>query len=248
MKPITNAFTIIEISIVLVIVSIIIGIILVSGNLIKIASYRAIISDSNYYLRAVDNFSLKYNALPGDINNSSQYNWRNVNGNLITDGNNDGKIGLGDGSDPIGESIRAWAHLSISGTIKGNYTGESNGTPIYLSQINTPITPLEGSFYSLYYFDYTTGIYGKWQNALAFAALNPSTNIPWANSILTPSDAYQIDSKADDGSPYTGQIYTIRGEESSGLSKCVSADYSSSSASYLFNDNSISCRLLFWVK
>lgn len=237
-----KAFTLIEISLVMMIVSLLVGLIISGVNLVKTSQYRNIISDLNYYFMSVKNFQSRYNALPGDMKGTSSY-W---GGN--TDGNADGKIGSGNGGDPTGEPMRAWQHLALSGIISGTYTGLTAGTPNYKNMINTPITPVNGGYYSLYYFNNSTGIYGKNQNAIAFASQN-ALSIPWSNSIITPADAYAIDSKADDGSPYTGLMYVTRGDDYNGVSgKCVSNDLSASNTSFIFTDDTVSCKLIYWLK
>ena len=60
-------FTLIEISIVLVIIGLITGGVLVGRDLIKAAQIRAMISQLEKYDASVNTFQSKYNGLPGDI-------------------------------------------------------------------------------------------------------------------------------------------------------------------------------------
>src|SRR5690242_14502943 len=62
-----RGFTLIEISIVLVIIGLIIGGILVAQDLIEAARILAQVSQIRRYNVAFDTFRLKYDALPGDI-------------------------------------------------------------------------------------------------------------------------------------------------------------------------------------
>src|ERR1035438_2217859 len=67
-RPETAAFTLIELSIVLVIIGLIVGGVLVGQNLIAAAGVRATISQIEKYNTAVNTFRTKYNnQLPGDI-------------------------------------------------------------------------------------------------------------------------------------------------------------------------------------
>src|ERR1035441_6872478 len=61
-------FTLIELSIVLVIIGLIVGGVLVGQDLIRAAEVRATISQIEKYNTAVNTFRGKFNALPGDMN------------------------------------------------------------------------------------------------------------------------------------------------------------------------------------
>lgn len=60
-------FTLVEMSIVLVIIGLLVGGILVARGLIKAAELRATLSQVNQITAAVNTFKLRYNALPGDL-------------------------------------------------------------------------------------------------------------------------------------------------------------------------------------
>src|ERR1700689_1860224 len=62
-----SGFTLIELSIVLVIIGLIVGGILVGQDLIKAAEVRAQISQVEKYKSAVNTFMVKFDALPGDM-------------------------------------------------------------------------------------------------------------------------------------------------------------------------------------
>src|SRR5665213_3308988 len=64
---IVAAFTLIELSIVLVIIGLIVGGILVGQDLIKAAEVRAQISQIEKYSSAVNTFRAKFAAIPGDM-------------------------------------------------------------------------------------------------------------------------------------------------------------------------------------
>ena len=67
------AFTLIEISIVLVIIGLIVGGVLVGRDLIRSAELQTIITDKNKYITAVNTFRTKYNELPGDMKTATTY-------------------------------------------------------------------------------------------------------------------------------------------------------------------------------
>jgi prepilin-type N-terminal cleavage/methylation domain-containing protein len=63
-----GGFTLIELSIVLVIIGLIVGGVLVGQDLIRAAEVRATIAQIEKYNTAVNTFRGKYNAVPGDLN------------------------------------------------------------------------------------------------------------------------------------------------------------------------------------
>src|SRR5437763_7869808 len=120
-KP--QGFTLLELSIVLVIIGLLIGGIFVGQSLIHTAQINAVISEFNRYQTAVQNFKQQYQALPGDMNNATSF-WGSAGGtgadatcfNTLSNtaatcnGNGDGSIqtsvSLWD------EVYRAWQHLA----------------------------------------------------------------------------------------------------------------------------------------
>ena len=93
-KPVAkNAFTLIELSIVLVIVGLITGGILVAQTLIHQAEIRNQIKQLQEYQTAYNVFKLKYSCVPGDCNNATTlFGTTDSFGNAINNGDGDGKI------------------------------------------------------------------------------------------------------------------------------------------------------------
>src|SRR5437016_11965015 len=137
-----HGFTLIEMSIVLVIIGLIIGGVLVGRDMIKQAELRKLMSEKDKIVSAVHAFHAKYNCLPGDCPNATQ-----LFGVAAGDGTgNDtacysaldagGATGTcnGDGNDLIEycgafadncarELALVWQHLSLAGLISGTYSG-----------------------------------------------------------------------------------------------------------------------------
>ena len=68
-----NGFTLLELSIVMVIIGLIIGGITVGQDLIRSAELNSVVTDINKYKTAINTFNLKYNAMPGDMSNATSY-------------------------------------------------------------------------------------------------------------------------------------------------------------------------------
>ncbi len=67
-----RGFTLIELSIVLVIIGLIVGGVLVGQDLIHAAALRAVISEKDRFSAAIYTFQGKYGYLPGDFPNASR--------------------------------------------------------------------------------------------------------------------------------------------------------------------------------
>ncbi len=121
-----SGFTLIELSLVLVIISMITGAIIGGQALIQQARIQHLISDVNSYKTAINVFQTQYAAYPGDFSNAYAYfakaNNDNICGPSVGDirwscnGNGDGILGY----DPTGEQesiaegTRAWIHLDLA--------------------------------------------------------------------------------------------------------------------------------------
>jgi prepilin-type N-terminal cleavage/methylation domain-containing protein len=68
-----SGFTLIEVSIVLVIIGLIVGGILAGNELVRTAKVRSMIKEVNQLATAVNAFRGKYNCLPGDCRNATQF-------------------------------------------------------------------------------------------------------------------------------------------------------------------------------
>jgi prepilin-type N-terminal cleavage/methylation domain-containing protein len=117
-------FTLIEMSIVLVIIGLIVGGVLVGQDLIRAASVRAQISQIERFNTAVNTFYGKYQALPGDMNASvaGQFGFAargpyagEGDGNGFIEGNYGNQAGGNDGSaQGDGETLLFWQDLTYA--------------------------------------------------------------------------------------------------------------------------------------
>jgi prepilin-type N-terminal cleavage/methylation domain-containing protein len=204
-----QGFTLIELSIVLVIIGLIVGGVLVGQDLIKAAEIRATISQIEKYNASVNTFRTKYNGMPGDItaDNAIAFGFVTRTG---TQGRGDGN-GLIDTSTGSGmvfgqETAMFWNDLSIANLVDGNFTGIDSASPLAtapntVSSVMPPAKLGRGNYLTVgstgglnYYL-----LAGIQSTSASSGAYQLSTN-------LTPIQAYNIDVKLDDGLPLTGTV------------------------------------------
>ena len=88
-----SAFTLIELSIVMVIIGLLVGGVLVGNDLIYAASVRAQITQIEQLETAINTFKVKYNCLPGDCANATDFfGTTSPQGDAVNIGNGDGII------------------------------------------------------------------------------------------------------------------------------------------------------------
>jgi prepilin-type N-terminal cleavage/methylation domain-containing protein len=221
-----EGFTLIELSIVLVVIGLIVGGILVGKQLIAASEVRAQISQFEKYKSAVSTFVTKYKDLPGDIGpaKAAQFGLTPRAG-TVGQGDADGLIeGGGTGyTEEAGEDVTFWNDLSTANLIVGHFIGNDcppNAGLCLATSATVPVSyiippaPLGSNTYIIVY-----GIGGL--NYFTLVPFEPSTLNPaiatsgttccWTPNRPTPSEAYSIDTKIDDGYPLTGQIIITGG-------------------------------------
>jgi prepilin-type N-terminal cleavage/methylation domain-containing protein len=216
-------FTLVELSIVLVIIGLVIGGVLVGQDLISAASVLAQISQIEKYQTAVNTFKLKFNALPGDIAdpNASAFGFA-ARGQYAGEGDGDGFIqGINDSSGGqdiwgvfTGESGMFWVDLSQAQLIDDNF---SSATPTAVPATGS-ILPTQVRLYlptAKIGRGNNIGIIGGQSDSIGvginyFTLAAVTTNFwfgrPDSIPSLTVQEAYNIDKKMDDGLPQSGAV------------------------------------------
>ncbi len=230
-------FTLIEMSIVLVIIGLIVGGILTGQELIRNAGIRATIGQLEKYNTAAYTFRNKYGSLPGDITSSqaAAFGFYNVTGasagtQSCGDGNGfvQGYSGSNrqDGASFGGEIAMFFLQLSQAGLIDGMYG--AGGADVKI----TGATTTGGSTNSLPFVNVTTpgGTIGELLPAAKLGkgnfftigsvngnnyfiltgvtSIDTDANVTSTNN-LTPNDGYNIDVKIDNGLPSTGRVVAL---------------------------------------
>lgn len=136
----------------------------------------------------------------------------NGDGDGMIDYDNDG--GFPPEDDSMYEVWRAWQHLSNTGLIEGRYTGVAINALYafagYSPGVNAPRGRMNNSFWTMWRvpanrtWSPTPGV-----NYMVFGSTtgpDPDMALRWHNPVLTPEDQWNIDTKLDDGKPYTGRV------------------------------------------
>lgn len=228
------AFSLIELAVTLVVIGILVAAITSGSHLLQAAKINKVISEIKGYSDGIENFRLKYNGWPGDLPNAA-----NLWGATTSNGNGNEQI-----SGNTTESLLAWQHLTLGNFIVGSYTGLDAGTADFSVNVNVPPSVIKPAYYFL---SYNGDIFNTKGNFLQLGTSQNDTS-PWG-SALTPSDAYIIDKKIDDGKPTSGNIFFFRGDEvKSDDGFCVTGVFDTdNSADAILTDNTISCRLILWL-
>jgi prepilin-type N-terminal cleavage/methylation domain-containing protein len=199
-----SGFTLIELSIVLIIIGLIVSGVLAGQSLIESAKLRAVANEINQFKTAYNAFQLKYDALPGDMINAQLY-W----GVVTNNGNNNKQI-----NGNTTESIYAWQHLSLAGLIPGEYTG------VYVAAGSAMVGPIfpRSAFDKVYGYEFFYSAKVGWAgtgaadsfNYLRFGPILTAPPHRVGGLALTPTQAMTLDDKIDDGLPGLGYMY-VRG-------------------------------------
>jgi prepilin-type N-terminal cleavage/methylation domain-containing protein len=235
-----RGFTLIELSIVLVIIGLVVGGVLVGQDLIRAAAMRATISQIEKYNTAVNTFYGKYGALPGDLNATVAGTFGfATRGQYAGEGDGNGLIEGISSNEPYsnsgllsdsGERIMFWSDLTYANgqnlnLIEGSFSSAnitSGDMEIGITGTNLDLYLPEakmGNGNYLYVFS------GGWQEEYNGNPISDGKNYfslaqvsamvegePLGRAGMTVAEAYSIDAKMDDGLPQTGRVTAYSGD------------------------------------
>lgn len=226
-----SAFSLVELSIVLVILGLLVGGVLAGQSLIRAAELRAVGQERQRYLTAVQIFRDKYFGLPGDLPNGTAF-WgmqvaagaptnclSSVGAAVSANGTCDSPAHMaGNGQmnwwdqQRSAEIFQFWRQLALAGLIEGQYSGLT-GAGSYHQHVpgtNTPLSKYKRLVWSVGPRIAGGGIQ-NWTpaatpNSMIIGTINVANGWPMGGG-FNAEDAWNIDTKADDGRPGSGSIH-----------------------------------------
>ena len=263
------AFTLIELSIVLVIIGLVVGGVLVSRDLVHAAELRSQIKQLQDYQTAFNTFQTKYNCIPGDCINATQFfGTTDASGNTINNGDGNGFVDTNTGVYYDNSTSTDWIaskenwgvihHLSLANLI--SFTARTLSS--YVINTGIPITTLNSSagFFigASYNFQGTRTPYlnafQKGNNVLwlVVCSANAANRVQGMDddcAVLTASDARAIDMKIDDGMPLTDKFFGFGGYNSSNDCLVVNGSNGSplTTSTYKLSNSTMQCQAAYVI-
>jgi prepilin-type N-terminal cleavage/methylation domain-containing protein len=197
-----SGFTLVELSIVIVIIGLIVAGLVGGQSLVRQAQLRGAISELTGFDVALNAFKLEYEAFPGDMKNATSY-W----GGATSDGDGNNKL---DWDDYITEGYWAWQHLALAKLIPGTFAGVQQGADTIGSAV--PKSSLAKSGYG-FFWDALASMTWVGPGALAhrhfirwgeLLVSGVGTRIGEPN--MTCKEGKAVDEKMDDGRPGLGRM------------------------------------------
>lgn len=232
-----KGFTLIEISIVLLIIALLTGAVLQGSEMIRSAELRSMITKVEEHKSAISQFQELYEALPGDMTNATDY-W-----SASANGDGDTTIDIETSNEPF----RALEQLYLAELIEGSYNGAWGSG----FAIGSNIGELSRSGVSIYAKCCSTTDYARtldFNNHINIFTVY-SDDDDFRAGAVSPIEAQNIDDKIDDGIPdfgfvgssgsYTGLAYAATGCYSGTGS---TSTYLTANATYKDADG---CQMLF---
>lgn len=197
-----SGFTLVEISIVLVIIGLILGGALQGQGLIQSAKVRSSINQVDGVKAAYYAFQDRYRALPGDYIKAED-NLPNPPGSIaIVDGDSDGVI-------DTAERSQVWAQLGVAGFLSGEFDGDAGSTSQYACPSTSCLPNPFGGTLSF-----------SFDNEGAGSA-SGSTNQMITGRWMPVGIIAEIDRKIDDGFPTSG---IFQSSSNSAFAACFNGD------------------------
>jgi len=257
-----RAFSLVELSIVLVILGLLTGGILAGQSLIRAAELRAVSSEYSRWITATQTFRDKYFQIPGDFRDATRFWGLQVVGSGCTsnsglstvgspgacDGNGNGLMNNAGAANQSGDEFQYWRHLALAGLIEGTYTGlaGTGGAGHVIPRTNSADSKLSNASW----FVAQSGTVGTtlmytltYNNYLAIGAATTTTYSYGA--ALKPEEAWNIDTKLDDGRPASGNVVAMYWNNACSAPNSGAAANTNLDASYRLSDNSNQCALIF---
>lgn len=214
-----SGFSLIELSIVLIIIGLLIAGVTGGASLIKSSELRAIITESRTWAVSVNSFYNQFDSLPGDYDQKL---------GDITGGDDDGTIeydnNVAGAGDEKMEGRNAWRHLSITKILDSSviYATAADNTDLPAAAkvtaaystfgIYLPASKIQSAGWDFDYDATSTDNVVVLTGTIAKDGTNTDTlvnNTIRSTGAITPIDALSLDSKYDDGNGAAGSVQGV---------------------------------------
>lgn len=201
-----SGFTLIELSIVLVIIGLIVGGVLSGKDLIRAAVVRATIGQVERYETAANAFRTKYGGLPGDVENQANHGFDDPAGAAALEGNNLIDRSADDAVQFDREAAAFFRHLYQANLISEYIAGAADySAAVDDMSLFAPGAKINKSVRMVVYNTGGANYFGM----LNLSVTNGAVTSDNANSEMAVIDAFSIDQKMDDSYPTTGRVIAV---------------------------------------
>ena len=215
-----RGLSLVELSIVLVILGLLTGGILAGQSLIRASELRSVTADLSRHMTAVQTFRDKYFAIPGDMTNATKF-WGTDTASACSTspvaGDRVSKTATcdGDGNGAIAsnhpETFRIWQHLANAGLIEGSYTGVDAGGGVggaHTAGVNCPRLRISNGGASAFWHgnvavNHPYLFEGNYGNSFIYGQCGAYECV---GGLFKPEETWNIDTKLDDGRPGLGKV------------------------------------------
>jgi prepilin-type N-terminal cleavage/methylation domain-containing protein len=252
----SKAFSLVELSIVLVILGLLTGGILSGQSLIRAAELRSVTTEYQTYQIASQTFEDEYMALPGDMPDATLY-WGAADptpatclsavgtGTQTCNGDGDNLVEASGTTGQYSEIFTFWQHLANAGLIEGAYTGRATAAGAWGGDVsvNLPKSRLGNAGWSAAYS--TTGaifldlLTVPKNTMLLFGKATPN-ELTWGR-IIKAKESWKIDTKIDDGKPGMGVMQSFNNTR---YPTCADSNVAQT-AQYDVDSEALGCSIVF---
>ena len=226
-----KAFTLIELSVVLVIIALIAGAVMGGQALMTNYKIKSLITLIDSVETATSVFVDKYNALPGNFANASTvFGTANCPASPCN-GDGTGSVRYRASDNKNYEPYNFFKHLSLAGLIDGKYDGTNapisrwKGVTMTVRRLNG--TPIEGTFL-------------RAGHAMEIGYPNDPYNIAQIYA-FTSNEAYMLDVKMDDGIANKGNIFGVGSGAGCGPGNTAGSNYN-------LTNKTVDCMITYWFR
>lgn len=251
-----TGFSLVELSIVLVILGLLTGGVMAGQSLIRASELRSVSTDYQKLNTAIFSFRDKYFSVPGDFNKATDF-WGAADGNdgLASDCgdvvststatcNGDGNriIAVNNSTNGVWEKFHFWKHLANAGLLEGHYTGAPETGDIATIGQHFVMARVNNSGFEA---GYMANFYRASGNMIKLASQSVSGATGLNGPTLLAIEAWNVDSKLDDGLSDSGKLMALNRS----VTGCVTNGslYSvTTTGSYMLDNATRACALYYF--